>query len=126
MINKKLTLTLLFFAVSIFGLHYTVNEYFLDEVLPYRLILKINLFVTLLTYAVVNTIESIRHKFPNKIGFGYLAFVFIKMVISVVFLFPFLQEKLDNVKALILSFFTIFFSHLIFEVYLIIKQLKND
>lgn len=125
-INKKLTLILLLFSIFIFGLHYIINEYILNNPLPYKLVFKINVFVTLLTFVVINTLELIKHKFHDKVGFGYLAFVLIKMIISVVFLFPFLKEKPTNIKFIILSFFTIFFMHLIFEVYLIIKSLKND
>lgn len=126
MINKKLTLTLLIFAIIIYGLHFIVNGYLLNNTLHYKLILKINLFITLLTFVIVNTLELIRHKFPDKVGFGYLAFMLIKMIISVAFLFPFLKEKPDNIKVIVLSFFTIFFIHLFFEVYSIIKRLKND
>ena len=126
MINKKLTLTLLVFATIILGLHYIINAYLLNYSLSIKLVLKINFFVTLLTFLVINTLEMIRNKFPDKVGFGYLAFVLIKMIISVIFLFPFLKEKPSNIKVIILSFFIIFFAHLFFEVYLIIRSLKND
>ncbi len=126
MINKKITFLLLIFATFIFGLHYFINLHFLSIPLEYKLVLKINIFVTILTFVVLNSLNIIRTKYPDKVGFGYLAFVLIKMIISVVFLFPFLKEKPDNIKTFVLSFFTIFFIHLIFEVILIIRGLKHD
>lgn len=124
--NKKVTFSVLLFSTLIFGLHYIINVYLLSQPIELTILLKINIFITLLTLVVLNSLRAIKIRFPNKVGFGYLAFVLIKMIISVVFLFPFLKEKTANLKVIILTFFLIFFTHLIFEVYLIIKSLKND
>ncbi|MCB9363839.1 MAG: hypothetical protein H6587_04645 [Flavobacteriales bacterium] len=88
--------------------------------------MKINFFITLLTVVVLNSLIIIKTKFPDKVGFGYLAFVLIKMILSIVFLFPFLKEKPNNLKVIVLSFFIIFFCHLFFEAYSVVKWLKHD
>ena len=124
--NKKITFSVLVFTAGIFGAHYLINTFLLSELLNTTLVLKINLFSALLTIVVLNTLQVIKIKFPDKVGFGYLAFVLIKMILSVVFLFPFLKAKPDNLKVIVLSFFTIFFSHLFFEAYSVVKWLKHD
>jgi hypothetical protein len=126
MINKKITLSIVLFAICIFGIHYLINTYLLGAPLNIKDLLKINFFITLLTVVVLNSLNVIKTKFPDKVGFGYLAFVLIKMILSVVFLFPFLKEKPDNLKVIVLSFFIIFFLHLFFEAYSVIKGLKHD
>jgi hypothetical protein len=126
MINKKITFSVILFAACIVGLHYLINFFVLSQPLDIKVLLKINFFVTLLTIVVLNSLQVIKIKFSDKVGFGYLAFVLIKMIISVVFLFPFLKEKSENIKSIVLSFFIIFFIHLFFEAYSVIKSLKDD
>lgn len=126
MINKKNTFSVILFASSIFGLHYLINFFILSQPIDIKVLLKINFFVTLLTIVVLNSLQVIKIKFSDKVGFGYLAFVLIKMIISVIFLFPFLKEKSENIKSIVLSFFIIFFIHLFFEAYSVIKSLKDD
>jgi len=126
MINKKITFSVILFALCIFALHYLINFFILNQPLDIKILLKINFFVTLLTIVVLNSLQVIKIKFSDKVGFGYLAFVLIKMIISVVFLFPFLKEKSENIKTIVLSFFVIFFVHLFFEAYSVIKSLKDD
>lgn len=126
MMSRLLIFKIIFFASVIFGMHYTINYYVLNQALAFNTVLKINIFISLLTFVVIKTLEVIKNKFPDKVGFGYLAFVLIKMLVSVVFLFPFIKEKPINLKVTILSFFLIFFIHLIFEVFVIIKSLKKQ
>lgn len=126
MINKKNTFSVILFASCIFSLHYLINFFILSQPIDIKVLLKINFFVTLLTIVVLNSLQVIKIKFSDKVGFGYLAFVLIKMIISVVFLFPFLKEKSENIKSIVLSFFIIFFIHLFFEAYSVIKSLKDD
>lgn len=124
--NKKIIFSVLLFSGAIFSLHYVINKYLLPQPIEINVILKINFFITLLTFVVLYSLRVIKLKFPDKVGFGYLAFVLIKMIISVIFLFPFLKGKSDNLKTIVLSFFTIFFIHLFFEAFSVIKSLKHD
>jgi len=124
--NKKNTFSLLSFSIGVLGLHYLVNTYLLSNPLELDQVLKINFFVTLLTFVVLKTLNVIKTKFPDKVGFGYLTFVLVKMIISVVFLYPFLKEKPANLQLIILSFFSVFFLHLFFEAYSVIQGLNDD
>lgn len=126
MINKKITFSILLFATCIFSLHYLINSYLFSTLINVKELVKINFFITLLTVVVLNSLIIIKTKFPDKVGFGYLAFVLIKMILSIVFLFPFLKEKPNNLKVIVLSFFIIFFCHLFFEAYSVVKWLKHD
>lgn len=126
MMNKKITFSVLIFSGIIFSLHYVVNKYILPQPIEMNIVLKINFFIALLTFVVLNSLRVIKMKYPDKVGFGYLAFVLIKMIISVIFLFPFLKGKSNNLKTIVLSFFTIFFIHLFFEAFSVIKSLKHD
>jgi hypothetical protein len=103
-----------------------MNTYLLDQLLHLKVVLKINLFITLLTFVVLRSLQLIKTKFPDKVGFCYLAFMLLKMALSIVFLFPFIKEKPENLKAIIFSFFTIFFCHLFYEAYSVVKWLKHD
>ena len=46
----------------VMGFHYVVNEYLLNGSLPHKLMFKINIFVTLLTFLVINTLDFIKKK----------------------------------------------------------------
>jgi len=124
MINKKIISFL--FPIALFGIHFLVNKYFLSDLLQFKELIKIHVFISLLSFVVLGTLSVIKAKFPDKVGFGYLAFVIVKMMISVVFLWPVIKAKQQNLKGFILSFFIIFFLHLFYEAYSIIQELKKS
>lgn len=111
------------FSLLLFGSHYYINLLF-DQEITFNQLKKIHFFLALITFVILNTLLIIKSKMPDYVGFGYLAFVLIKMAISLVFIYPTISSKPDSLKVYIFHFFSIFFLYLLTEVLILIKELK--
>jgi len=112
------------FSLILFASHFLINSN-IDQNISFEQVKKIHLFLALTTFFILNTILVIKSKSPDYIGFGYLAFVLVKMAISLVFIYPTIALKNDSIKTYVFHFFIIFFLYLLAEVLLIIKELKS-
>lgn len=124
MMKNNSNLSILIFSFTLFIIHFSINEYITINI-DNTFLIKIHIFIILLTIVVLNTLKIIKNKFPDKVGFGYLAFVLVKMIISILFLFPYIRQKPANLKLIVINFFLIFFIHLFYEAYSTIKKLKT-
>lgn len=124
--NRANTFLLIGFVLILFGLNILINAKILDTLFTTKDIIKIHIFVSLLTIVVINTLSFIQKRFPDKVGFGFLAFVLVKMLLAVIFLMPFIKNNQPNLKSFIIQFFIVFFSHLFFEVIITLKLLKKN
>ncbi len=122
-------LLLLFFALLslfIFAMHFFINDFFRLS-FPFNQILEIHIFLFAISIATIYTTYIVNNKLPNYVGFSYLATVFIKMGISIVFLYPIISsENHDVSKEYILHFFSVFFIYLLSEVVFVSKILKSQ
>ncbi len=120
---------LLFFALLslfIFTIHFAINHFLASSLLQNQ-ILEIHIFLFAISIATIYTTFTVKGKLPNYVGFSYLATVFIKMGISIVFLYPMISSKNHNMaKEYILHFFAIFFLYLLSEVVFVSKILKSE
>jgi len=112
------------FSILFFGIHFLLNSK-IEQTIPLVLLKKMHLFLGIITFAVLSTITFIKAKAPDYIGFGYLAFILVKMAISLVFIYPIIATKDLGAKVYILHFFSAFFLYLTLEVLLIIKEIKT-
>ena len=74
----------------------------------YFFLISLNIF----TYYILLKISE---KKPDFVGFTFLGFVLIKMVVSFVFLYPIIIANMIDKEKFILIFFALYFIYLIFE-----------
>lgn len=121
-------LLLLIFALLsllIFSIHFGVN-YFFSLSLSLDQLIKIHTFLSAISIITIYIAITVKNKLPNYVGFSYLATVFIKMGISIVFLYPMISSENHNAaKEYILHFFAVFFLYLLSEVVFVSKILKS-
>ena len=61
----------------------------------------------------------------TSIGKNYLFYTVLKMILSVVFLLPWLLNKDESSKPMVITFFIIFFPFLLVETWLLVRLLNN-
>ena len=104
-------LGLTFFLILI---HYFVFENSSFN-LQNKLIQRFYLFLTLLSLFTFYILLKVNEKKPEYVGYTFLGFVLIKMVVSFVFLYPIIISKMLEKEKYILVFFVLYFVYLIFE-----------
>lgn len=111
---------LLFYAAYLF----VVEQWFYAEWLGV-FIFKSHLFLFVITFFIVNFLWFSHSKFPLYTGFLYLFFVLIKMGLSVYYLYPYISQKIPEIKQMVLLFFAAFFLYLIIEVIIALRVIKK-
>lgn len=104
-------LGLTFFLILI---HYFVFENSSFN-LQNKLIQRFYLFLTLLNLFTFYILLKVNEKKSEYVGYTFLGFVLIKMVVSFVFLYPIIISKMLEKEKYILVFFVLYFVYLIFE-----------
>ena len=104
-------LGLTFFLILI---HYFVFENSSFN-LQNKLIQRFYLFLTLLNLFTFYILLKVNEKKYEYVGYTFLGFVLIKMVVSFVFLYPIIISKMLEKEKYILVFFVLYFVYLIFE-----------
>ena len=61
----------------------------------------------------------------TSIGKNYLVYTTFKMILSVVFLLPWLLNKDESSKPMVINFFIVFFPFLLVETWLLVRLLNN-
>ena len=80
-----------------------------------KLIQRFYLFLTLLNLFTFYILLKVNEKKSEYVGYTFLGFVLIKMVVSFVFLYPIIISKMLEKEKYILVFFVLYFVYLIFE-----------
>ena len=80
-----------------------------------KLIQRFYLFLTLLNLFTFYILLKVNEKKYEYVGYTFLGFVLIKMVVSFVFLYPIIISKMLEKEKYILVFFVLYFVYLIFE-----------
>ena len=104
-------LGLTFFLILI---HYFVFENSSFN-LQNKLIQRFYLFLTLLNLFTFYILLKVNEKKYEYVGYTFLGFVLIKMVVSFVFLYPIIVSNMLEKENYILIFFALYFIYLIFE-----------
>jgi hypothetical protein len=119
----KKGLLLLIIATIIFLL-----DFILFNLLNFRNItlpdvVYVNLFLLLLTilfFAIYNWLKKRKTKSP----FTFLSLSFLKMILSLIFLFPIIFKNSDYSSSYIIHFFLLYFLYLFVEIIFLIKFSK--
>lgn len=80
-----------------------------------KLIQRFYIFLTLLNLFTFYVLLKVDQKKSEYVGYTFLGFVLIKMVVSFVFLYPIIQSNMLEKEKFILVFFALYFIYLIFE-----------
>jgi hypothetical protein len=94
-------------------------HYFLFEnssfSLQNNLIQRFYMFLTILNLFTFYVLLRVDQKKSEYVGYTFLGFVLIKMVVSFVFLYPIIKANMIDKEKFILIFFALYFIYLIFE-----------
>ena len=80
-----------------------------------NLIQRFYIFLTLLNLFTFYVLLRVDQKKSEYVGYTFLGFVLIKMVVSFVFLYPIIKANMIDKEKFILVFFALYFIYLIFE-----------
>jgi hypothetical protein len=80
-----------------------------------NLIQRFYMFLTLLNLFTFYVLLRVDQKKSEYVGYTFLGFVLIKMVVSFVFLYPIIKANMIDKEKFILIFFALYFIYLIFE-----------
>ncbi|MGO3184434.1 MAG: hypothetical protein ACTIJ9_16520 [Aequorivita sp.] len=85
----------------------------------------IYVFHFMITFIVLTGLYFVGKLFPNFIGFTFMGFILLKMIVAVVFLIPLI--KMENVSKIpdFASFFIPYFIYLFIEILLTMRLLKQ-
>lgn len=114
------------FSIVLFSLHYFVVSYFFSTNEWFLEVTTIYLFHTITTLCFYVFTVYVNQTFYDKTGFSFLVSGFLKMMLSVVFLWPLITADFENKVPDVLSFFIPFFLFLFFETLFSVKLLSND
>ncbi|MDP2088485.1 MAG: hypothetical protein Q8J84_03695 [Flavobacteriaceae bacterium] len=107
------------------GAQYGVQKNIFDSILFYYSTFSIYIFHFIVTFIILAGLIAVKNTFYEKTGFAFMAFSLLKMLASVLFLIPLIQE--DNIDYIpdVLAFFIPYFLFLLFEIFYAIKILNS-
>jgi hypothetical protein len=113
------------FVMIAFVFHFSINSLLPKHALSFDKIGKIHGFIFFITLIVLFLSIKIHKISPDKVGFGYLGLILVKMTFSIFFLFPHFSIKTIETKIFIINFFAVFFLYLVFEVITLLRLIKT-
>jgi len=112
----KFGLFLFFFTLLLFGVHWYVDFYFVEEIsyiIPLYFIYIFNFITVLIVYTLINYKYE---KDQSQVFVYFMAATLVKMILAIVFLLPVLLGETEHAKTEVLNFFIPYFIYLGYEV----------
>jgi hypothetical protein len=119
----KKGLLLLIIATAIFLLDFSLFNIIKSRYISLADVVYANLFLFLLTilfFTIYNWLKKRKTKSP----FTFLSLSFLKMILSLIFLFPVMFNNSDYSPSYIMHFFSLYFLYLFVEIIFLIKFSK--
>jgi hypothetical protein len=119
----KKGLLLLIIATAIFLLDFSLFNIIKSRYISLPDVVYANLFLFLLTilfFIIYNWLKKRKTKSP----FTFLSLSFLKMILSLIFLFPVIFNNSDYSPSYIMHFFSLYFLYLFVEIIFLIKFSK--
>ncbi len=113
------------FSLLVWAVHYGFEHMLPNAASAYLDLWQIYLFLGLLTLFGYLFLLFVHNRDATKTGFAYVGIGFLKMLASVLFLYPLISSKSDSIMIDILSFFVPYFLFLAFELYFVIRLLAK-
>lgn len=113
------------FAIIICAIHFAII-YFFSELFPTKTILFSHLLLMGLTIIAAILLNFIFKKIKaNLFAMAFMAVSFIKMLLSLSFLFPFIRSDMPDKINFVSQFFVVYFIYLIWEIIIVRNQIKT-
>lgn len=129
MINKnrfiKFIFSILIFAIVLAGIHYLVYNALPEKYRPQDII-EMHIFLILLTVMMHTLLTILLRKKREYMGYGFIGASLLKIIICVLFLLPEILDKNSTTHSYVFQFFGLYFAYLIFEVLILVNELKYD
>ena len=119
MINRYLVLFLCF--VFFISFDFSLIYFFEIQEIKISDIFIVNSFLLAITFSFFLIYNFLKKRLKTS-PFTYLALSFLKMIASLVFLYPLISQKDINFLPYILHFFFFYFAYLFLEIFLLIKD----
>lgn len=118
-------ISLLFFSLILASVHYLFEFILPNAASLYLDPWQIYLFLGLITFFGYLFLLFVHDRDNTKTGFAFIGVGFIKMLASVLFLYPLIASKPESIMIDILSFFVPYFLFLAFELYFVTRLLAK-
>lgn len=108
---------IIIFSLVLYGIHYYIIHHFANSIIfffPIWQLYVFNIFAALMVFTIINYNYS---KGVTKIFNFFLLGTILKMTLAVIFLMPLLLSNFDDKIPDTISFFSVYFLFLIFEIY---------
>jgi len=127
---KKYNSLFIVIIAAIAGLivHKTISYFIIQKEYEDSFVYSIPLLYaifTILSLVIVFSLAKVKETAENSVGYAFLAFTTLKMVIAYVFLRPIIQIHLPKTPTEKMNFFIVFIYFLVIETYLTIRILNN-
>lgn len=122
---KHLLKYLLGITLLLHGAQYGVQKNIFDSIPFYYSTHAIYLFHFFVTLIILTGLIAVKNTFYEKTGFAFMAFSLLKMLASIIFLLPLIQEENIDYIPDVLAFFIPYFLYLLFEIFYAIKILNS-
>lgn len=83
-------------------------------------------FILFLTLLVMLVLSYIHKKTTDKFGFSFMGAALLKMMASILWLYPLFAERTDLTKPYVLNFMTIYFLYLFYEAAKVFNLLNKS
>ncbi|MEX1000827.1 MAG: hypothetical protein WDZ35_01790 [Crocinitomicaceae bacterium] len=114
-------------ALIIFIINAAINTFLLDD---YKLTYWWLNYVFLVPVTVIGLyfvpLKYRKTHRPTSIGKGFVVYTAVKMILSILFLLPWLLNKDPSSKPMVIQFFSIFFPFLLVETILLVRLLNVE
>lgn len=121
----RFSIYLLVFSLSLWVLHLGWVQIQSKAATVNLTLWHIHAFLGLLTFLGYLGLLFTHHRDATKTGFAYIGIGFLKMLASVLFLYPVIVSGSDAVMIDVLSFFVPYFLFLAFELRFVVRLLKK-
>lgn len=112
-------------SVLLFGIHSYLNFHFIKEIILFFPLWHIYLFhvvTVIIIFTLINYLESVG---KTAVFNAFMLGMLLKMLLTVIFLLPWLLSKPDQKGYDLTNFFIPYFIFLVFEVYSVTKILQK-
>lgn len=112
-------------AIVLTAIHYTIIYLFSNTFVSLNILFS-HLLLLVLTVVAVIFLNFIFKKIQSNIfAMAFMAVSFLKMLLSIAFLLPFIRSEIPDKMIFVIQFFVLYFIYLIGEIIIVKNQIKK-
>jgi hypothetical protein len=116
--------------ISGFGIIVFLIHFLLRKAIPLLqnkpIMFEVHIFMFFLTAGGIIASLYLLKKRSSFVGFAFVGVSVVKMLLSMVFLYPIIKGELDSPKVYVVQFISVYFIYLAYEVIYIVKLLNDN